>query len=120
MKNTSICNDALWPILTTDERLPLPPAVWVALNFATALLIAVPFFVVIGVAAFGFWGANSLRDVAVLHGELSPMTVTIAANFVKILLALLSIRVEWLLLDLVPWAVREARAVFAEVVSEAV
>jgi hypothetical protein len=120
MKRISDRSEALWPILSADERLPVPPALWVLLNVAVALLIAVPFCSVIGATAFGFWGANWMRDAVAARLVSDAMALAIGTNFVKILLAVLAVRMECLLLDLVPWAVSEARAIFAEVVSESV
>lgn len=120
MDRNSNQNAALWPILAADERLPFSPAVLVTMNIVAALLIAIPFCLVLAAAVLGMGGANLIRDWFAAHLTSNAMSLAVGANIAKIFVGLLAARIEWLLLDLLPWAVREARAAFAQAVSDAI
>ena len=120
MDRNSKPNEALWPILTADERLMFPPAVLVMMNIAAVMLIAIPFGVMLAGAGLGMEGVNLVRDWVASHVAGNAMSLAIGANIAKIFIGLLAARMEWLLFGLLPWAVREARSAFAQAVSDTI
>ncbi|MGF6440612.1 hypothetical protein [Paraburkholderia youngii] len=118
MDRNSNKTEALWPILTADDRSPFPSAAVGLVNIAAVVLIAVPFFVVLAAAGVGMEGVNLIRDWLATHVTSNAMSLAIGGNIAKIFVGLLAARMEWVLLGLIPWAVREARTAFFQAVSD--
>ncbi|MGF6440613.1 hypothetical protein QF002_001422 [Paraburkholderia youngii] len=107
----------LWPVIPIDERQAFSPTAWCAFNGWAVALIALPYCLVVGCCVGGWMAVSSAHDYALTHTSLGSGVAAVVAGATRCALLVVTVRVEWMMLRMLPWVVREARDCFNEAVS---
>jgi hypothetical protein len=110
MERKSQVQESLWPIIEPDDRIPLPPAAWAAINVIALLMICLPFFIIVGGLAAGLWFANVMREIFEIHVAYGSLFPAILTNSLKLLMVVVTGRVAFVLVYCIPYLIREGRS----------
>lgn len=109
MEKKSLVQETLWPIIEPDDRLPIPPAAWAAINLVALLVIAIPFVFIVGMLAASLWFANEMRETLELHVAHGAPFSMIAINALKLAMVTVAGRMAYIVVSCVPYIIREGR-----------
>jgi len=101
--------EQLWPIIEPDDSIPLPPAAWALINVIAIVVLAVPFVVLLVFLSAELWLVNEASFLLAASHFGSAVFLGYAANAVKVFLLLIAARVASVLVDCIPYVIRETR-----------
>jgi hypothetical protein len=104
----------MWPIIEPDDRIPLPPVAWAALNVMALTILALPFAVLVGAVCLGMMALNQLHVFLDAHFAHGALVVSITVNTLKVFMGLLAFRFASIIVDTLPWVISEGRAALLE------
>lgn len=105
----------LWPVIPVDDWRALSPAICLVFNVWAIVLIALPYSVVLACGAAGWMAISAAYTYTLTHTGLDGGAALLAVAMRCVLLAV-TVRLEWVMLGMLPWIIREARDCFNEAV----
>ena len=103
----------LWPVIPANDRRAFSSAIWRVFNLWAIVLIALPYCVVAACCSVGWVAISGAHTYSLAHFGFGRATWWLAVGMRCVLLGL-TVRLEWVMLGMLPWIIREARDCFEE------